>query len=137
MSNSRKTSRVAAALSVAVCAVMAFAALGGVGLAQTSGGPGKGQYGKKVATCHKGKTISISRSALPAHLRHGDAAGTCAAAQAKKAKAAKAKAAKAKAHKAKAEKAKAEKAKGHKSDEDGSAKGGGKGKGKEKGKGKG
>ena len=27
---------------------------------------------KKVTICHKGKTITISRSALPAHLRHGD-----------------------------------------------------------------
>lgn len=104
MSKSRKTPRLAAALAVAVCAITAFAALGGVGLAQTSGGPGKGQYGKKVQVCHKGKTISISKSALPAHLRHGDTAGTCAAAKAKKAKAAKA--AKAKAEKAKAEKAK-------------------------------
>ena len=117
MSKPRKTPRLAAALAVAVCAVTAFAALGGVGLAQTSGGPGKGQYGKKVQVCHKGKTISISKSALPAHLRHGDAAGTCAsvAAKAKKAKAAKAakaEAEKAKAEKAKAEKAKAEKAKG-------------------------
>lgn len=117
MSKPRKTPRLAAALAVAVCAVTAFAALGGVGLAQTAGGPGKGQYGKKVQICHKGKTISISKSALPAHLRHGDAAGTCAsvAAKAKKAKAAKAakaEAEKAKAEKAKAEKAKAEKAKG-------------------------
>ena len=112
MSKPRKTPRLAAALAVAVCAVTAFAALGGVGLAQTSGGPGKGQYGKKVQVCHKGKTISISKSALPAHLRHGDAAGTCASAAAKAKKAKAAKAAKAKAEKAKAEKAKAEKAKG-------------------------
>lgn len=104
MSKPQKTPRLAAALAVAVCAVTAFAALGGVGLAQTSGGPGKGQYGKKVQVCHKGKTISISKSALPAHLRHGDTAGTCASAAAKAKKAKAAKAAKAKAEKAKAEK---------------------------------
>ena len=111
MSNSRKTPRLAAAIAVAASMVMAFAALGGVGLAQTSGGPGAGQYGKKVTICHKGKTISISKSAWPAHERHGDTLGTCAAAKAKKAKAAKAKAAKAAAAKAKAAAAKAEKAK--------------------------
>jgi microcystin-dependent protein len=124
LSNSRKTPRLAAAIAVAVCMVMAFAALGGVGLAQTSGGPGGKQYDKKVTICHKGKkTISISKSALPAHQRHGDAVGTCAAvAKAKKAKAAKAAKAKAAAAKAKAEKAKAEKAE--------QSKGGGKGKGK-------
>jgi hypothetical protein len=36
------------------------------------------QYGpEKVTICHKGHTITISRSALPAHLRHGDAVGPC------------------------------------------------------------
>jgi hypothetical protein len=131
LSNSRKTPRLAAAIAVAVCMVMAFAALGGVGLAQTSGGPGGKQYDKKVTICHKGKkTISISKKALPAHLRHGDAVGTCAAVakakKAKAAKAAKAKAAKAKAAKSQAEaaKAKAEKAKAEKA----ASKGGGKGK---------
>lgn len=136
MSNSRKTPRLAAAIAVAACMVMAFAALGGVGLAQTSGGPGKGQYGKKVTVCHKGKkTISISKSALPAHQRHGDAVGTCAAVakakKAKAAKAAKAKAAKAEAAKAKAEAAKAEKSKADKPENE-QSKGGGKGKGGKK-----
>ena len=132
MSNSRKTPRLAAAIAVAVCMVMAFAALGGVGLAQTSGGPGGKQYDKKVTICHKGKkTISISKKALPAHLRHGDAVGTCAAvAKAKKAKAAKA--AKAKAAKAKAEKAKAAKAEKAKAEKPEQSKGGGNGKGKGK-----
>jgi hypothetical protein len=132
LSNSRKTPRLAAAIAVAACMVMAFAALGGVGLAQTSGGPGAGQYGKKVTVCHKGKkTISISKSALPAHQRHGDTLGTCAAAKAKKAKAAKAakaKAAKAKAAKAKAAAAKAEKANAEAKEQSGKGKGKGKGK---------
>ena len=125
MSNSRKTPRLAAAIAVAACMVMAFAALGGVGLAQTSGGPGGKQYGKKVTICHKGKkTIKISKKAWPAHQRHGDTLGSCA----KKAKKAKAKAEKAKAEKAEtAEKSESEERSG---------KGGDKGKGKEKGKGK-
>jgi hypothetical protein len=113
--NSRKTPRLAAALALAVGMLLAFAALGGVGLAQTAGGPGGKQYGKnKVEICHKGKrTIRVPQPAVKAHLKHGDTLGSCssAAAKAKKAKAAKAKAQKAKAEKAKAEKAKAEKAK--------------------------
>jgi len=49
-------------------------------------GPAVGeQYGKKVTICHhtQGKggtkhvTIRVSRSALPAHLRHGDTLGAC------------------------------------------------------------
>ncbi len=32
---------------------------------------------KKVTICHKGHTITISRSALPAHLAHGDTVGPC------------------------------------------------------------
>jgi long-subunit fatty acid transport protein len=77
--NPRKTPRLAAALAIAVGMLLAFAALGGVGLAQTSGGgPGKGQYGKKVTICHKGKkTIRISKAALAKHLRHGDTLGRC------------------------------------------------------------
>jgi hypothetical protein len=31
----------------------------------------------KVTICHKGHTITIARSALPAHLRHGDTIGPC------------------------------------------------------------
>lgn len=91
--------------------VTVFAALGGVSSAQTAISAGQAQYGKKVTICHKGKTITISKKALPAHLRHGDAVGTCSSVKAKKAKAAKAKAAKIKAAKIKAAKVKAAKAK--------------------------
>ena len=46
------------------------------------------QYEKKVTICHKTgpksapkfHTIRVSRNAVPAHLRHGDAVGPCAAA---------------------------------------------------------
>jgi hypothetical protein len=125
MRNSRKTSRIAAAAALAIGMLLAFAALGGVGLAQTNGGPGGKQYGKnKVTLCHKGKkTIRVAQPAVKAHLKHGDTLGTCASAKAKKAKAAKAKAAKAKAAKAKAEKSQQE-------SNERSGKGGGKGKGK-------
>jgi hypothetical protein len=42
-------------------------------------GPGHGQNGHagKVTICHKGHTITVSKNALPAHLRHGDTEGTC------------------------------------------------------------
>jgi hypothetical protein len=43
------------------------------------GSAAQDQYGpQKVTICHKGHTITISRSALPAHLRHGDTVGPCA-----------------------------------------------------------
>ena len=139
--NPKKTPRIAAAAAMVVCMLVAVAALGGVGYAQNSSA--QKAYGKKVTICHKGKkTITISKSAWPAHQRHGDTLGSCSsaaakAAKAKKAKAAKAeakaakvKAAKAKAAKAKAEKAKAEKAEKQQDDSaDKPGKGGGKGKG--------
>ncbi|MEO5575593.1 MAG: hypothetical protein ABIR67_11025 [Gaiellaceae bacterium] len=88
----------------------ALAALGGVGHAQNVITAAQGAYGKKVTICHKGKkTISVGKSALPAHQRHGDTLGSCSSAAAKAAKAKKAKAAKA--AKAKAEQATAEKGK--------------------------
>ena len=138
----RKTPRIAAAAVLVACMLVAVAALGGVGHAQNVISSAQGAYGK-VTICHKGKnTISISKSAWPAHQRHGDTLGTCAAAKAKKAKAAKAKAAKikaakikaakAKAAKAKAEQAKAEKGKSEEKKNDHAdkpGKGGGKGKG--------
>ena len=80
----RKHRRVAAAVSVSA-AVVLFATLGGVGLAQTALEPAQAlvtqnQGGEKVEICHKGKnTISISVNALPAHLRHGDTENECAA----------------------------------------------------------
>jgi hypothetical protein len=90
---------------------MLFAALGGVGVAQSAISAAQYAYGKnRVTVCHNGHTIKIAQPAVAAHLRHGDTLGTCAAAKAKKAKAAAAKAAakaKATAAKAKAEAAKA------------------------------
>jgi hypothetical protein len=36
------------------------------------------QYAQpKVTVCHNGHTITISKAALPAHLRQGDTAGAC------------------------------------------------------------
>jgi hypothetical protein len=39
--------------------------------------PGHHQYHEKVIICHKGHTISVSSSAVPAHLAHGDTLGPC------------------------------------------------------------
>ena len=105
--------------------VTAFAALGGVGSAQTSVSAGQYQYGAKVTICHKGKnTITVGKAAVPAHLRHGDAIGSCASA------AAKAKAAKVKAAKAKAAAAKAKAAEKSQAPAEGEKPGKGKGRGK-------
>ena len=86
--------RTAVAAALATSLLAAFAALGGVGAAQSTIGAAQYQYGKKVTICHKGHTISVGKAAEPAHVRHGDSVGTCAAAaaKAKKAKAAKAQA---------------------------------------------
>ena len=127
-----------AAAGLVVCMLVLAAALGGVGAAQSAVSSAQGAYGKKVTICHKGKTISISQKAWPAHQRHRDTLGACTSAAAKKAKAAKLKAAKLKAAKAKAEaaKAKAEAAKAEAEKKEGkSERGDNPGKGKGKGKG--
>ena len=120
----RTPKRLGITVTVVLGAIVAFAAIGGTGLAGSLVKPVKAQYGQygpgqyqnpgKVTLCHKQKvTIRVSTRALPAHEAHGDTVGSCAAAAAK-AKAAKAEKAAAKAEKAaaKAEKAaaKAEKA---------------------------
>src|SRR5687768_6707609 len=40
-------------------------------------GKGKNKKGKKVTICHNGQTITVSRSALKGHTRHGDTEGPC------------------------------------------------------------
>ena len=123
--------RLATAAALTTSLLVAFAALGGVGVAQSAISAVQYQYAQKVTVCHKGKkSISISQNAVPAHQRHGDTLGTCASAAAKAKKAKAAKAAKVKAAKAKAEKAKAEKAKSDQKHDDSSEKpGNGHGKG--------
>ncbi len=77
-SGGKRRARITGFVAVACASSVAFAALGGVGLAQTAVGLGQYQYGKKVTICHKGKrTIRISVRAWPAHKRHGDSVGTC------------------------------------------------------------
>ena len=97
MRDRASTRRIGVASVVALGAVIAFAAIGGTGLAGSLAKPGKSQYApgqyqyseKKVTVCHKGKvTIRISVNALPAHKQHGDTLGLCPALAAAKAKAA-------------------------------------------------
>ena len=79
-----RSRRGVALVAVVAASVVAFASLGGVGLAQSAVGLAQYQYGKKVTICHKGKnTIRISTRAWPAHKRHGDTLGTCAEAKKK------------------------------------------------------
>ena len=79
-----RSRRGVAFVAVVAASVVAFASLGGVGLAQSAVGLAQYQYGKKLTICHKGKnTIRISTRAWPAHKRHGDTLGTCAAAKKK------------------------------------------------------
>jgi hypothetical protein len=37
----------------------------------------KGKGKEKVTICHKGHTLTVSKSALSAHLKHGDTLGPC------------------------------------------------------------
>ena len=77
-------SRTVIAAVVAIATVVAFASLGGVGLAKSAIGLAQYQYGKKVTICHKGKhTITVSVNAWAAHQRHGDTLGACAGTTAK------------------------------------------------------
>jgi len=106
MRDNRKP-RIALAATLAIALLVAFAALGGAGVARSAISAAQYQYGKqKAAICHKGHTINVAQPAVAAHQRHGDTLGTCAsaAAKAKKAKNAKAQAAKAKAEQKQAEK---------------------------------
>jgi hypothetical protein len=67
--------------------LLAGSALGGlltVGAVRTearNGGHGKGKgknkKGKKVTLCHKGQTITVSKSAVKGHQKHGDSIGRC------------------------------------------------------------
>ena len=119
--------RAAVAVALATSLLVVFAALGGVGVARSAISSAQYQYGKKVTICHKGHTISVGKAAEPAHVRHGDSVGTCAAAKAKKAKAAKAKAAAAKAKAAAAKAKAAEKKQDARLDKPGQGNGKGKG----------
>ena len=84
--------RVGVTSLVALCALVAFAVIGGTGLAGGLANPGKGQYGGqyqgKVTVCHKGHvTIRVAMVAwLRAHQHHGDTMGPCSAAAVKAAK---------------------------------------------------
>jgi hypothetical protein len=83
----RLRSRLLRAGLAAGATVLVFAALASVGAAVSpSATPAAGQqYGSKVTLCHRTgskknpfRTIRVSKSAVAAHLRHGDKLGTCA-----------------------------------------------------------
>jgi hypothetical protein len=83
----RLRSRLLRAGLAAGAALLVFAALASVGSAVSpSGTPAAGQqYGGKVTICHRTgskknpfRTIRVSKSAVAAHLRHGDKLGSCA-----------------------------------------------------------
>jgi hypothetical protein len=73
-----------------VLSLLASSAFGGLltlGTGSTEakqGGKGKGKgkntKGKKVTLCHQGQTITVSKSAVKGHKKHGDTAGPCASA---------------------------------------------------------
>jgi type IV secretory pathway VirB10-like protein len=115
----RSKQRIGLAAALWIFVIVSLTAVGGVGFAKDSSTAAQYQYGargaanKKVTICHKNKvTITISKSALPAHLAHGDKVGSCDKKKKKQKAEAKAEKAKAKAEaEAEKEKAKAEKEK--------------------------
>ena len=90
----RSASRLSFAAALTVFMLGTLASFGGLGYAASSTKaafkkvgalegpsaartPASDQYVEKVTICHNGHTITISQSALPAHLRHGDTIGPC------------------------------------------------------------
>lgn len=87
----RKGSRRGATIGVVagIAAAFAVAGMGSVGAAISPAGvpASASQYEKKVTICHRTgskknpfRTIRVSRNAVKAHLRHGDAVGPCSSA---------------------------------------------------------
>jgi len=68
-SNNLKKSVIALTLLVAVSSV-------GFGTAYGYGGGGGGTRSKETI-CHNGNTITVAKSAVAAHLKHGDTKGAC------------------------------------------------------------
>jgi hypothetical protein len=83
MSSSIKRIRIAAAAAVSTGVLVPLAVFAGPSFANGSASASQYQYGGKVTICHhagkhgKTVTITISRSALQAHKRHGDSEGAC------------------------------------------------------------
>ena len=77
-----KAARAALATAIVGAGLLGLAYVGGVEEAAGNGPASAEQYGNRVTVCHKAgmrfRTIAIARSALPAHLRHGDTPGPCA-----------------------------------------------------------
>jgi hypothetical protein len=78
--------RVTLGIAAGVVAAFAVAGMGSVGAAVSPAGQAAAakQYADKVTICHRTgskknplRTIRVSRNALKAHLKHGDAVGAC------------------------------------------------------------
>ena len=80
--SSEQTQRLLGFAIVAATLLAAFGLAGGIGSAGSPANAAQYQYGK-VTVCHVAGlgnevTITVAASAVPAHLRHGDAIGPCA-----------------------------------------------------------
>jgi hypothetical protein len=117
--------RAAIAGAASLTVLFTFAVLAGVGFARTSAVAAQYEYGKKVTICHHTHskkhpfvTITVSKNAVPAHLRHGDTLGPCPSTKNTTKTKADEKSAKGKHEKAKQDKAKHDKAKHDKAKHD-------------------
>ena len=76
--SSKVTAVLGVILTTAILAGLVLIPAVEVSYADPHRGPGNQgpDYGK-VVICHKGKTITVDNSAVPAHLAHGDTVGPC------------------------------------------------------------
>lgn len=66
-------------LKKSAVAFFVLLAVGSVGFSTAYGyGGGGGGTKTKVTICHNGNTISVAKSAVAGHLKHGDTRGACA-----------------------------------------------------------
>lgn len=62
---------------LALFALMGPTSAGSLFANTASAGYGGGSSSSKVTICHNGNTIKVAKSAVSAHLAHGDVQGTC------------------------------------------------------------
>jgi len=79
-----RSERIATVIALSLFLIVLFSALSGPRPLQTPIASAQyqydeyGQYGGKVTICHNGVTITVSKHAVPAHVRlHGDTIGPC------------------------------------------------------------
>lgn len=77
--NKQVTGGVVIAGFLAIFALMGSTSAGSLFANTASAGYGGGSSSSKVTICHNGNTIKVAKSAVSAHIKHGDERGACTA----------------------------------------------------------